>query len=62
MALAGHVSRSMMERYGYTRMEAKRRVVDDLSGIECEPGWAQNRTQFLRSEKPDEANALERIW
>jgi hypothetical protein len=58
MALAGHVSRSMMERYSHIRMEAKRRAVDDLSGIEFEPGWAQNRAQFFISEKSDEANPL----
>ena len=29
MALAGHVSRAMMERYSHIRMEAKRRAVDD---------------------------------
>jgi integrase len=34
MALAGHVSRAMMERYSHIRMEAKRRAVDDLSGSE----------------------------
>jgi hypothetical protein len=28
-------------------MEAKRRAVDDLSGVEFEPGWAQNRAQFF---------------
>lgn len=38
MALAGHVSRAMMETYSYIRMEAKRRAVDDLSGIEFERG------------------------
>ena len=38
MALAGHVSRAMMERYSHIRMEAKREAVDDLSGIEFEPG------------------------
>ena len=47
MALAGHVSRAMMERYSHIRMEAKRKAVDDLSGIEFEPGWAQNRAHFL---------------
>src|SRR5271169_828313 len=35
MALAGHVSRAMMERYSHIRMEAKRRAVDDLSGTRC---------------------------
>ncbi len=32
MALAGHVSRAMMERYSHIRMEAKRKAVDTLSG------------------------------
>jgi hypothetical protein len=47
MALAGHVSRAMMERYSQIRIEAKRRAVDDLTGIEFEPGWAQKRAQFF---------------
>ena len=38
MALAGHVFRAMMERYSHTRMEAKRKAVDDLGGIDFEPG------------------------
>jgi len=58
MALAGHVSRAMMERYSHIRMEAKRRAVDDLSGIDFEPGVAQNWAQFFVSEKSDEANSL----
>ena len=47
MALAGHVSRAMMERYSHIRMEAKRRAVDDLSGKDFEPGVAQNWPSFL---------------
>jgi hypothetical protein len=47
MALAGHVSRAMMERYSHIRMEAKRRAVDDLSGTDFEPVVAQNWAQFL---------------
>jgi len=47
MALAGHVSRAMMERYSHIRMEAKRRAVDDLSGTDFEPGVAQNWAQFF---------------
>jgi integrase len=58
MALAGHVSRAMMERYSHIRMEAKRRAVDDLSGTDFEPGVAQNWAQFFISEKLDEANSL----
>ena len=60
MALAGHVSRAMMERYSHIRMEAKRKAVDDLSGIEFEPGWAQNRAQFFLSETPVGTNSLKR--
>jgi len=58
MALAGHVSRAMMERYSHIRMEAKRRAVDTLSGTDFEPGVAQNWAQFFVSEKSDEANLL----
>jgi integrase len=60
MALAGHVSHAMMERYSHIRMEAKRRAVDTLSGTDFEPGVAQNWAQFLVSEKSDEANLLKR--
>jgi integrase len=58
MALAGHVSRAMMERYSHIRMEAKRKAVDTLSGANFEPGVAQNWAQFFVSEKSDEANSL----
>jgi len=58
MALAGHVSRAMMERYSHIRMEAKRRAVDDLSGADFEAGVAQNWAQFFISEKLDQANSL----
>jgi hypothetical protein len=47
MALAGHVSRAMMERYSHIRMEAERRAVEDLSGTGFEPGVAQNLALFL---------------
>jgi hypothetical protein len=60
MALAGHVSRAMMERYSHIRMEAKRRAVGNLSGTDFEPGVAQNWAQFFVSEKSDEANSLKR--
>jgi hypothetical protein len=48
MALAGHISRAMMERYSHIRMEAKQHAVDNLSGTDFEPGAAQNWAQFLR--------------
>jgi len=60
MALAGHVSRAMMERYSHIRMEAKRRAVDTLSGADFEPGVAQNWARFFVPEKSDEAKLLKR--
>ena len=56
MALAGHVSRAMMERYSHIRLEAKRKAVDTLSGADFEPGVAQNWAQFFVSQKDAEAN------
>jgi integrase len=61
MALAGHVSRKMMERYSHIRNEAKRVAVDALSGAEFDEGWAQNRAQFLVNEKSEEAKSLKRF-
>jgi integrase len=58
MALAGHVSRAMMERYSHICMEAKRRAVDTLSGADFEPGVAQNWAQFFVSGKSEQANLL----
>jgi integrase len=60
MALAGHVSRAMMERYSHIRMEAKRHAVDNLSGTDFEPGVAQNWAQFFISDKSEEVNLLKR--
>jgi integrase len=60
MALAGHVSRAMMERYSHIRMEAKRKAVDTLSGRDFEPGVAQNWAQFVVSDKSNEVNLLKR--
>ena len=60
MALAGHVSRAMMERYSHIRMEAKRRAVDTLSGADFDAAVAQNWAQFFVSEKSNDANLLKR--
>jgi hypothetical protein len=51
----------MMERYSHIRMEAKRRAVEDLSGIDFEPDVAQNSAQFLVSEKSEDAKSLKRL-
>jgi hypothetical protein len=31
MSIAGHVSRAMLSRYSHTRMEAKRRALDEIA-------------------------------
>ena len=58
MALAGHFSRAMIERYSHLRIEAKRRAVDDLSGTDFDSGVAHNWAQYFVSEKPEEPNSL----
>ena len=58
MALAGHVSRAMMERYSHIRMEAKRRAVDTMSGTDFDSGVAQNWAQYFISENPEEGKSL----
>jgi integrase len=58
MALAGHVSRKMMERYSHIRNEAKRHGVENLSGTDFDEGSAQNQAQFFVSEKSEEAKSL----
>ena len=58
MALAGHVSRVMVERYSHIRMEAKRSAVNTLSGTDS--GVAQNWAQFFVSGNSEEAKLLKR--
>jgi integrase len=58
MALAGHVSRVMMERYSHVRNEAKRKAVENLSWAEFNSGWAQNRAQFFVSENIERGKSL----
>jgi hypothetical protein len=37
MAIAGHVSRRMLERYSHVRMEAKRNAMETLAASWSEP-------------------------
>ena len=46
MALAGHVSREMMERYSHIRIEAKRRAVASLPGQDFSEEVAQKWLHF----------------
>ena len=58
MALAGHVSHAMMERYSNIGLDAKRRAADDLGGTDFEPRVAHNWAQLFVSKKSDAANSL----
>ena len=58
MALAGHVSRAMMERYSHIRMEAKRRAVDTLSGEDFDSSVAKKWARFIVSEKLSHGKSL----
>lgn len=58
MALAGHVSRAMMERYSYIRMEAKRRAVENLRGPDFDSCVAQNWAEYSVSENSEVAKFL----
>ena len=46
MAIAGHVSRRMLEHYSHIRMEAKRKAVEaiaqPISGMDGAQNWAQS--------------------
>jgi hypothetical protein len=57
-ALAGRVSRAMVERYSHIRMEAKRRAVGTLTGADSDADVAQKWAHFFVSEKSDKANSL----
>jgi hypothetical protein len=43
MAIAGHVSRKMLERYSHVRMEAKRKAMECLSESSRMGGYDTNR-------------------
>jgi hypothetical protein len=58
MALAGHVSRAMIELYSHIRTEAKRRAVEDLGATNFDSGVAQNWELCFVSENPEEAKLL----
>src|SRR6185437_14945080 len=47
MAIAGHVSRRMLERYSHIRMEAKRKALQALSGKAGDRGYATNNVTNL---------------
>jgi integrase len=56
MAIAGHVSRRMIEHYSHIRIEAKRAAVDAIVNPVSESGVAQNWAQPPKPEKATVAN------
>jgi integrase len=56
MAIAGHVSRRMIEHYSHIRIEAKRAAVDAIANPVSESGVAQNWAQPPKPEKATIAN------
>jgi integrase-like protein len=56
MAIAGHVSREMLDHYSHVRLEAKRRAVETLSQNTAEQrGYVTNHV----TNGPDTADVLE---
>ena len=56
MAIAGHVSRKMLEHYSHIRMEAKRSALDAIAQPVFQTVVAQNRTQSAKVEKLERPN------
>jgi integrase len=52
MAIAGHVSRKMIEHYSHIRMEAKRTALDAIAKPDSGSDGAQNWAQSSHDEKP----------
>jgi integrase len=58
MAIAGHVSRRMLEHYSRIRMDAKRAALDGISTPLFQTGVHQNVHQFLNPQIPVVAKPL----
>ena len=56
MAIAGHVSRKMIEHYSHIRMEAKRTALDAIAKPTFDGVEAQNWAQWPTAEKTTAAN------
>jgi hypothetical protein len=45
LAIAGHLSKRMLERYSHIRMEAKRKALDAIATAEIDAGYLQKSLQ-----------------
>jgi len=48
MAIAGHLSKRMLERYSHIRMEAKRKALDAIATAEIDAGVPTKVTTIKR--------------
>jgi hypothetical protein len=67
MAIAGHVSRQMLEHYSHIRMDLKRKALDGLatprSGLENKPsGYDTNNDTKRNSDSLGEAASYRQEW
>jgi hypothetical protein len=53
LAIMGHMSRAMLERYSHIRMAAKRAAMDVLSLNIGGPGVVQESVQVTNSRRPN---------
>ena len=56
MAIAGHVSRRMLEHYSHIRMDAKRKALDAIAQPVFQEDWLQNWVQSENSGKVERPN------
>ena len=62
MAIAGHVSREMLEHYSHVRLDAKRRAVESLSGANKSRGYVTTGvTSGGEADEPETAT-LRKDW
>jgi integrase len=60
-ALAGHVSKRMLERYSHIRAEAKREAINTLEVALFEGAGAQNWAQSKQTERPEAYAQAEKV-
>jgi len=61
MAIAGHVSRKMLDHYSHIRMAAKRTALDQLSTTHGQGGYATNRATTRVPEGSEHSQVIENM-
>ena len=60
-ALAGHVSKRMLERYSHIRAEAKREAIEGLESADFTNAGAQKWAQSAETEAPESDEQSEKV-